>query len=146
MAKSWGSVCDNPESTREDASWLGDYQLKWLEFLSASVVAPEPHPNDFEHWAVVNLPGEATGLDPGISGQDEASDLPGDAYELENGFGFTGYLGSCPPEPHVYRWRLWALSEALPTDLDAFRQVINQSEDAALGLAETCHIYGPRTE
>ncbi|MFN7143424.1 MAG: hypothetical protein ACK4YP_06595, partial [Myxococcota bacterium] len=67
-------------------------------------------------------------------------------YELENGFGFKGYLGSCPPEAHVYRWRVWALGEPLEEGLDRFAQVERQAEERALAVAETCHLYGPASE
>jgi Raf kinase inhibitor-like YbhB/YbcL family protein len=109
------------------------------------LVLDDPDAGDFEHWAVVNIPATEDGLDAGISGQDIAHTLPGDAYELDNGFGFTGYLGSCPPEPHVYRWRVWALSAALDEGITRFSAVENQAGDAALGVAETCHIYGPKS-
>ncbi|MDP2306441.1 MAG: YbhB/YbcL family Raf kinase inhibitor-like protein [Pseudomonadota bacterium] len=114
--------------------------------VAFALVFDDPDAGEFDHWAVVNLPTDATGLEAGVSGRGLGGGLPTGAYELENGSGFTGYLGSCPPEPHVYRWRLWALSEALPTDLDRFSQVENQAADVALGVAETCHIYGPRSE
>lgn len=111
--------------------------------VAFALVFDDPDAGDFDHWALVNIPGDLMGLDAGISGSTAAGVLPDGAYELENGFGFDGYLGSCPPSPHVYRWRLWALFEPLDSDLSRFSQVINQAEDRALGLAETCHIYGP---
>ncbi len=106
----------------------------------------DPDAGDFPHWAVVNIPATETGLDEGISGRDISPTLPDGAYELENGFGYGGYLGSCPGSPHVYRWRLWALADPLPHDLSRFGQVENQAMDQALGEAATCHIYGPATE
>lgn len=112
--------------------------------VAFALVLDDPDAGDFDHWAIVNIPADATGLDAGISGESASGPLPSGAYELENGFGFAGYLGSCPPEPHVYRWRLWALSEALPDDLDRFNQVESQADDGALAMAETCHVYGPR--
>jgi Raf kinase inhibitor-like YbhB/YbcL family protein len=113
--------------------------------VAFALVFDDPDAGEFDHWAVVNIPADATSLAAGASGSGIAADLPGAAYQLQNGSGFDGYLGSCPPESHVYRWRLWALSELLPTDLDRFSQVENQAADVALGEAETCHIYGPRS-
>lgn len=113
--------------------------------VAFALVLDDPDAGEFDHWAVVNLPGDGGGIDAGVSGEGVEGTLPGEAYELENGFGFVGYLGSCPPEPHVYRWRLWALSAALDEGLSRFDQVERQAEAAALGLAETCHVYGPRS-
>ncbi|MDP2316743.1 MAG: YbhB/YbcL family Raf kinase inhibitor-like protein [Pseudomonadota bacterium] len=131
--------CENPSP-----------EVRWENAPAGTVafalVLDDPDAAEFDHWAVVNLPAEVGSLGAGISGQGIVADLPGDAYQLENGFGFEGYLGSCPPEPHVYRWRVWALSEALPTDLDRFTQVESQAAEVALATAETCHIYGPKTE
>lgn len=113
--------------------------------VALALVFDDPDARGYDHWAVVNLPPEAGGIDEGVSGQTAPGTLPGEAYELENGFGWVGYLGSCPPSPHVYRWRLWALSAPLPTDLTRFGEVENQAEALSLGVAETCHIYGPAT-
>ncbi len=128
--------CDNPNP-----------EVRWQNppagTAAFALVFDDPDAGDFDHWAVVNIPGDATGLDAGISGDGVDGTLPGDAYELENGSGFTGYLGSCPGSPHVYRWRLWALSEPLDTDLTRFNQVENQAEAAMIDVAEACHIYGP---
>lgn len=110
------------------------------------LVFDDPDARGFDHWAVVNLPTDGSGIEAGVSGQSAPGTLPGAAYELENGFGFQGYLGSCPPEPHVYRWRLWAISAPLPADLDRFGQVESQAEALSLGVAETCHVYGPATD
>lgn len=108
-----------------------------------ALVFDDPDARDFDHWAVVNIPASEAGLATGISGEGISPQLPGAAYQLQNGFGFDGYLGSCPPAPHVYRWRLWALSAPLETGLSQFREVEQAAEAASLGLAETCHIYGP---
>lgn len=113
--------------------------------VAFALVLDDPDADDFDHWAVVNLPGDGDGIEAGVSGDGVEGTLPGAAYELENGFGFVGYLGSCPPAPHVYRWRLWALSEALGEGLSRFDQVESQAEAAALGVAESCHVYGPRS-
>ena len=128
----------------------GNPQVAWSDAPAGTVayalIFDDPDAGNFEHWAIVNLPASDTGIAASISGEGRGDDLPGDAYELENGFGFTGYLGSCPPEAHVYRWRLWALGEPLEAGLDRFAQVERAAEERALGLAETCHIYGPRSE
>lgn len=124
-------------------------ELRWenvpADAAALVLVFDDPDANGFDHWAVVNLPVDGGGLDAGISGQSASHTLPGESYELRNGFGFTGYLGSCPPSEHVYRWRMWAISEPLPADLTRFGQVEAQAEALSLGLAETCHIYGPAT-
>jgi Raf kinase inhibitor-like YbhB/YbcL family protein len=128
----------------------GNPEVRWSGAPEGTVafalVFDDPDAGEFDHWAIVNVPADETGIEAGVSGQGLGTDLPEGSYELENGFGFTGYLGSCPPAPHVYRWRLWALSTALDEGLSRFSQVERQAEERALGVAETCHIYGPKAE
>jgi Raf kinase inhibitor-like YbhB/YbcL family protein len=131
--------CTNPNP---EVRWSGAPEGT----VAFALVFDDPDAGDYDHWAVVNLPADATGIDAGLSGEGLTPDLAGDAYQLDNGFGFAGYLGSCPPAPHVYRWRVWALSAALDADLSRFSQVENQAEERALATAEACHIYGPKTK
>ena len=108
------------------------------------LVFDDPDAGDYPHWAIVNIPAAEGGLDAGISGEAITNTPPDGAYELDNGFGWSGYLGSCPPAPHTYRWRLWAVSEALPEGLGSFAEVAAAADAVALAQTSTCHVYGPR--
>ena len=60
----------------------------------------------FVHWLVRNVPVSTTAIP-----EDWA---PESAVEGENDFGAVGYGGPAPPdEPHTYRFKCFALSEAL---------------------------------
>ena len=60
----------------------------------------------FFHWTALNLPGDATSLEEGASGN-----LPEGALETYTDFGQTGYGGPCPPPgtPHRYEITVYAL-------------------------------------
>jgi Raf kinase inhibitor-like YbhB/YbcL family protein len=113
------------------------------------LIFDDPDAGDFPHWAVWNIPAETTSLAEGASGRDVRANLPDGSSELDNGFGWTGYLGSCPPTPHVYRWRIWAVDDTFSfTDpggdaAASFEALAAAAEAAALGTATACHTYGP---
>ena len=72
-------------------------------------------------------------------------ELPEGATELNNGFGFAGYLGSCPPANHTYRWRLWALSGTVDTAPADFAALEVAANALSLGVAEMSQTFGPKT-
>lgn len=113
------------------------------------LIFDDPDAGDFPHWAVWNLPADVTGIVAGASGKDVVADLPRGALELDNGFGWTGYLGSCPGSEHVYRWTLWAVDDTFSftpgsgnaaTQFEALR---NAAKAAKVDRASACHVYGP---
>ena len=114
---------------------------------SLVLILDDPDARDFPHWAVLNLPPDSAGLAAGASQRGQESALPEGAEELENGGGWVGYFGSCPPITHVYRWRLWALSGTATAPqgsaAEAFADLAAQAELQSLGRADLCHIYGP---
>jgi len=117
-----------------------------------ALIFDDPTAGNFPHWAIYNIPPSATGLDEGISGQGVTNSPPAGASELENGFTYDGYLGSCPcsPTPNTYRWRLWALSEELPDPGPGnasaqFNELADAAEDASIEELEMSHRYGPAT-
>lgn len=116
------------------------------ETVAYVLIFDDPDAGDYDHWAVVNIPADATGLIAGASGDGVTPTMPDGAYELDNGFGWTGYLGSCPPSPHTYRWRMWALPAPLAEGLTSFDEVEAAAASSAIGLAEACHVYGPRAD
>ena len=123
----------NPEIVWEDAP---------EGTVAFSLVFDDPTAGNFPHWAIFNIPDTATGLDAGISGNGVVNTPPGGAIELTNGFGFPGYLGSCPGGINHYRWRLWALSEVLNLDSNAnFGAVAAESEAHSLDFVTMCHVF-----
>ena len=132
----------------------GNPEMRWdsapTDTVTFALIMDDPDANDFPHWAIYNIPATATGLDAGISGETvKKHTLPTGAIELENGDGTIGYFGSCPPKPHVYEWRLWALRDTIDdkpegaTAKDQFAWLEAEANDLAYDSAGTCHIYDP---
>jgi len=120
--------------------------------VSLALIFDDPTAGNFPHWAIYNIAPTESGLAAGISGDAISNDVPEGASELENGFGYDGYLGSCPcsSSPNTYRWRLWALD----TELDApgsgsssaqFYGLAEAADGASIEMLEMSHRYGPAT-
>jgi Raf kinase inhibitor-like YbhB/YbcL family protein len=127
-------ACDN---ANPKISWEGAPEGT----VSFVLIFDDPTAGFFPHWAIYNVPGALPGLDRGISGQ-SASGIPTGAVELENGFGWDGYLGSCPPPGvHHYRWRLWALSAELTDHPADFGQLEADATTNMIEMVEMCHVF-----
>lgn len=87
----------------------------------------------WDHWVLIDLP-------PDVSEIEEGSP-PVEATEGTNDFDEVGYDGPAPPEAeHTYRFRLFALDEALGLDSNA---TIADVEDAAQGhLVDSATLTG----
>ncbi len=103
---------------------------------------------NYPHWAILNIPGDATGLEADISGGGASGSIPSGSTELDNGFGEEGYLGSCPGGVNHYRWRLWALDTELDEDLytvldtnAGYATLAEDAEDNAIEMVEMCHVF-----
>ncbi len=135
-------------------------QVAWTGIPAGTVtlalIFDDPDAGDYPHWAIYNLPPTIDGLDAAISGASIPlpHDLPSDpvagieARELKNGAGDIGYFGSCPADPHVYRWRLFALNAILPAitsgnGFDQFEELEDLAGDAQMDVAVACSAYGP---
>lgn len=118
---------------------------------SLVLIFDDPEVRDYPHWAAWNLPGTTAGLAAGVSGHELTPDLPDGTQELENGFGWVGYLGSCPRQTHVYRWTVWAMPDGFafaPPGGSAraeFAALRAAAEADALSRGYACHVYGPRS-
>lgn len=112
------------------------------------LIFDDPDAGDFPHWGIYDIPAAETGLAQGISGDQVVNMPPAGASELTNGFGWEGYLGSCPGSVHIYRWRLFALDQPAPnapmgTPAQQFDTLGTWAAGNALDAAEFCHIYRP---
>jgi hypothetical protein len=116
---------------------------------SLVLIFDDPTAGNYPHWAIYDIPVTETGLNEAISGQYMTNTPPGDAQELDNGFGYNGYLGSCPGGVNTYRWRLYALNTVIG-DYSAGGSASSQyaglatyAENHAIASYEICHMYGP---
>jgi len=109
----------------------------------------DPDARDYPHWALWDLPAATPGLAAGVSGEAVTPNLPDGTQELENGFGWVGYLGSCPRQTHVYRWTVWAMPDGFAFDPPGgsaraeFAALRAAAEADALSRGYACHVYGP---
>ncbi|MCP4870016.1 MAG: YbhB/YbcL family Raf kinase inhibitor-like protein [Proteobacteria bacterium] len=111
--------------------------------VAFALIFDDPTAGNFPHWAIFNIPGDATGLDRGISGQG-GSGIPDGSTELSNGANQSSYLGSCPQAGFVneYSWRLYALDAELDTAATAtFGELENDAEDAEIEMVSMCHVF-----
>ncbi|MCO4772324.1 MAG: YbhB/YbcL family Raf kinase inhibitor-like protein [Deltaproteobacteria bacterium] len=113
------------------------------------LIFDDPTAGDFPHWAILNIPGDATGLAADSSGDGASGSIPSGSTELDNGFGYEGYLGSCPGGTNEYRWRLWALDTELDASLytalgnagAAYDALASDAEDNAIEMVSMCHVF-----
>jgi len=118
---------------------------------SLVLIFDDPDARDYPHWAVWGLPADTPGLAEGVSESGLTPELPEGSQELENGFGWVGYLGSCPRQSHVYRWTVWAMPEGFAFDAPGgsarteFAALRAAAEAEALSRGYACHVYGPRS-
>ncbi len=79
--------------------------------FALSIVDPHPVARNWVHWLVKDLPGDASALAEGASGQK----MPAGAVEMKNSWGELGYGGPQPPKgtgDHPYVVTLYALNVA----------------------------------
>ncbi len=131
-------------------------ELRWSgapdDAAGLVLIFDDPDSGDFPHWALWDLPATSTGLEEGASGFELTANLPGRTQELVNGFGWEGYLGSCPGSHNAYRWTLWAVdasfdfTEPSGNASVTFEALREAAKAASLGRARACHLYGPAVE
>ena len=97
------------------------------------------------HWAVVNIPAAATGLEQGAGAADGAK-LPAGSRQVNTDFGAPGYGGPCPPpgKPHRYVFTLSALDiDKMPVPDDASGALVGFNIGAhTLAKATITAMYG----
>ncbi len=97
----------------------------------------------FVHWTLWGLPAATRELPAGASG---SGTLPPAVREGKNDFGRTGWGGPCPPrgdEPHRYRFRVYALRDAIDLPAGASpSRVLDAIEGKVLAWGELVGTYG----
>ena len=109
--------------------------------VAFTLIYDDPTFNDWEHWAIYNIPATETGLAAAISGTGATGSIPDGAVELDNGTGDPGYFGSCPGGINMYRWRLWAMQAELTDHPANFAQLAADADDASIEMVEMCHVF-----
>ena len=86
-----------------------------------------PTGSGFWHWAIFNIPADATGLAKG-AGDPKGDAAPKGAIQVHNDFSIAGYGGPCPPKgdkPHHYHITVYAVdTDKLDADENASPAVI----------------------
>jgi Raf kinase inhibitor-like YbhB/YbcL family protein len=72
-----------------------------------------PTPSGFWHWAVMNIPGDATGL-PSSASTPEGAALPEGAVELRNDAGVPHFVSAAPPPGPAHRYFIAVLAPDVP--------------------------------
>jgi hypothetical protein len=95
-----------------------------------ALIEEDPDAGGFDHWVLLNIPGEWSEIAEGASGT-----FPSDPIEGANDAGEVGYVGSCPPSgTHRYVFTLYALSEAVPADVEPSRLTADSLRELIEGL------------
>jgi len=111
--------------------------------FALTIVDPHPVAQNWVHWLVADLPGNAASLAEGASGKK----MPQGAVELKNSWGAPAYGGPQPPQgtgDHPYVVTLYALSvpklDLKPTA--GWAELQQAMEGKILGSATITGYYG----
>jgi Raf kinase inhibitor-like YbhB/YbcL family protein len=81
---------------------------------SIALIADDPDApgKTWVHWVIYNIPGNSTGLPPGVP---KNKTLDNGSLQGKNDFGRIGYNGPCPPpgKAHRYFFKVYALATKL---------------------------------
>ncbi len=120
---SWGCPGKNVSPA---LSWSG--APKGAKSFAVTIFDPDaPTGSGFWHWAIFNIPADATGLAKG-AGDPKSDAAPKGAIQTHNDFSLAGYGGPCPPKgdkPHHYHITVYAVDvDKLDADENATPAVI----------------------
>jgi len=120
---SWGCPGQNVSPA---LNWSG--APKGTKSFAVTIYDPDaPTGSGFWHWAIVNIPADATGLAKG-AGDPKSDAAPKGAVQVRNDFSLAGYGGPCPPKgdkPHHYHITVYAVdADKLDVDENAAPAVV----------------------
>ncbi|WP_436924499.1 YbhB/YbcL family Raf kinase inhibitor-like protein [Halosimplex amylolyticum] len=96
-----------------------------------ALVVDDPDANEYLHWLIWNVPGDATELPEGIPKTETVDALDG-ARQGTNDFGEIGYRGPLPPADdgaHTYRFTSYAVDTTLELGAGAGRGELESALD-----------------
>lgn len=96
-----------------------------------ALVVDDPDANEYDHWLIWNIPGDATEVPEGVP-QTETVDALDGARQGTNNFGEIGYRGPLPPaddDAHTYRFTAYAVDTTLEVDAGAGRADLESALD-----------------
>jgi hypothetical protein len=100
------NTCGSAADDSPDLSWSGAPAAK-----SFAVVFTD-QTNNLIHWAIWDIPANASGLPTAVQKAANPANVPG-AQQVTSYDGATfGYLGPCPPVTHTYQFVVYALDVA----------------------------------
>lgn len=114
-----------------------DGQPDGVQSYVVTVYDPDaPTPSGFWHWAVIDIPGDATGL-PSSASTPDGTSLPDGAVELRNDAGVTHFVGAAPPPGPAHRYFIAVLALDVPT-----LEVSPDATPALMSFMTLGHILG----
>lgn len=119
----------NPVSPKLEWTSVPANTVAFVLIMHDPDVALQKSTNDMLHWAVLNIPGNATELAEGIPATPQ---LPDGAVQLKNGGNTVGYRGPGAPAVgphHHYTFELFALDTKLDLGPDATRADVLKAMD-----------------
>jgi Raf kinase inhibitor-like YbhB/YbcL family protein len=100
--------------------------------------------NDVLHWAIFDIPGNATGLPEGVKPGDQADG----AKQIKNLGGNAGYMGPCAPPghgDHHYTFEVYALNAKLGLpDSTSRQELLNAMNGKVIAKGVYIGIFGQK--
>jgi Raf kinase inhibitor-like YbhB/YbcL family protein len=122
----YDGAADDAQNRSPQLSWAG-FPDETKSFVVSCFDPDAPTPSGFWHWALVDLPADATSLAQGAGAA--GASLPGRAFHVRNDWSSKDYGGAFPPDgdrPHRYYFVVHAVDvDTLGVDDDASAAVVS---------------------